>query len=160
MRSMAFRVLTLLLLIIFSYRKISKYSFVVKKGAPQFRKVGEHEHDQELAAFIENDNRTASCGNGVVMIDSYGRFTTTEFMDSTRGGNDSTPQLRRSQSAVPLPYNLRRSAITLFMWTRSLKIETLPLPFGRRVFASWSSSSRMPRGGFSAMRSTVNNSRG
>ncbi|KAE9112718.1 hypothetical protein PF010_g10347 [Phytophthora fragariae] len=83
-------------------RKICKYSFVVKKGTPQFRKVGEYEHDQELAAFIENDHGT---GNGVVMVDTYARFTTTEIIDSIRSGSDTTPQVRRSLSAVTLPYN-------------------------------------------------------
>ncbi|KAG3089394.1 hypothetical protein PI125_g18030 [Phytophthora idaei] len=35
-------------------RKVCKYTFIVKKGLPQFQKVGEYEHDQEIAAFIEN----------------------------------------------------------------------------------------------------------
>ncbi|KAG6958629.1 hypothetical protein JG687_00009280 [Phytophthora cactorum] len=53
-------------------RKVCKYTFIVKKGLPQFQKVGEYEHDQEIAAFIENYQHPVNSigtGNEVVMID-------------------------------------------------------------------------------------------
>ncbi|GMF25182.1 unnamed protein product [Phytophthora lilii] len=83
-----------------------RYSFAVSKGKPQFRKEEEYEHDQELAVFIENDHcfdSSVSEKNGVVMIDNYAKFTTSDFMGlRTIGGHDSTFPAR---SAVVLPYN-------------------------------------------------------
>ncbi|GMF46831.1 unnamed protein product [Phytophthora fragariaefolia] len=84
-----------------------KYAFVTKKGTPQFCKVDEYEHDQELAAYIENcQHRGHSTGTGgVIMVDTYARFTTIELMGLTRDISDSASSLRGNQPAIVLPYN-------------------------------------------------------
>jgi hypothetical protein len=77
-------------------RKICKYSLIVQKGVPQFRRTGEYEHDQELAVFIETDRHAVSPRNGVVLIDICARLLPADFDNAQPGGG---------QAAVALPFN-------------------------------------------------------
>ncbi|KAF4037242.1 hypothetical protein GN244_ATG10684 [Phytophthora infestans] len=92
-------------------RKVCKYAFIVKKGLPQFRKVGEHEHNQEMAAFTEGYHHIVhSNGTGdhvVLMIDICARFTVVDLIDprsaNNNDGADALPEL--NVSALTLPFN-------------------------------------------------------
>ncbi|KAG3237584.1 hypothetical protein PI124_g17429 [Phytophthora idaei] len=91
-------------------RKVCKYTFIVKKGLPQFQKVGEYEHDQEIAAFIENYQHPVNSigtGNEVVMIDICAKFYIADLTDPRSANSDDGADVQpgRNQSAVTLPYN-------------------------------------------------------
>ncbi|KAL3657326.1 hypothetical protein V7S43_017833 [Phytophthora oleae] len=90
-----------------SMRKACKYELIMKKGPPQFRKVGEYEHDQDIAVCIENSQYyedSYGTGNGVVMIDICARFTTAN-LSKRRPANRNDDTNVHSQSAVALPFN-------------------------------------------------------
>ncbi|ETO64069.1 hypothetical protein F444_18342 [Phytophthora nicotianae P1976] len=91
-------------------RKVCKFTLVVKKGLPQFRKVGEFVHDEEIAAFIENSRTPMNLngtGNEVMLIDICAKFTTADLTDSRSGNceDDRDVQPGHKQSAIALPFN-------------------------------------------------------
>ncbi|KAK1928460.1 hypothetical protein P3T76_016057 [Phytophthora citrophthora] len=88
-------------------RKVCKYEFIMKKGSSQFRKVGEYEHDQEIAVCIENSQYSEdsySTGNGVVVIDTCATFTTANLFNRKSANSDDNINIP-CHSAVTLPFN-------------------------------------------------------